>query len=768
MSRRTRHRLQILRNGYEPLPANGKIVSLPKWNSREIDRDEIQSWTGRSEWQNTSIRCHNLVAIDIDVDDQLLVNSIIAQTRIELGNSPFERIGRKPRCMLIYRAKGARIGKRKISFRHRGSSFEIEILGHGQQFVAYGIHPDTKAKYRWVGRYNPANTPVRELPGLSPQDVDDFETAIKRFLIEQGCEVISSKRRHAKERSQGHGRIHLDYLKAAMEYIPAEDYDEWISVGMAIHYETGGSSDGLNLWEKWSQDSGKYNESRSNECHYKWQSFREKPNRITGATVLNIAKTHGFDLSSYIGPRENLTREILQLPADGPYTSPREEQRDTKRLRGRFPSRLLGPPGLVGLAADYCNRSAFRHQPILAICGGLITVAALSRNWFVVGPWRTTLNVYIIGVAETGEGKEATRKSIKEMLTKANALDSLKESVASSPALLRALSSSPRHDISLLLDEFGRLLSVAGNPSNGHLFELISELMRLFGQGDSTHAGKIYANASDNIPKIKRPFVNLYGTTTRRSLTESLSSKDVVDGTLNRFLVVPTENRQPRYTNPNFHLGERLENALKNLSNLDVLEFDNDDHGSITDPMVIEVTDEAEKILLDYRQEADDLRVASEAQGPLYARAFENAVKISGIVALGCAADRGPIHQAPPVVDQGCAEWAIGFVRWSVGNLVSLGKEEIADSYIERITTKIRSYIESMATDWEQTCAPRDAEMQEMNRKGFIAKSQITKRFQKERAQIRDEAIKTLVESGDIAAVSFDEDNTQWFSPRRD
>jgi hypothetical protein len=668
--------------------------------------------------------------------------------------------------MLIYRAHGDNIKKRKIKFRSRGRSFEIEVLGRGQQFVAYGTHPDTKAKYKWIGPHNPVNTSISELPSLTAQDIDNFEVAIRQFLSEGDCELISKKEKSATAQGEGLGRIHLDYLRAAMQHIPPDDYDEWISVGMALHHESDGSENGLVLWDEWSLSSGKYDESRGNECRYKWQSFRGKSNHVTGATVLSLAKKYGFDPSSYSGRRENLASELLDLPLEDQPKSHESPVRIAKRSSDRFPKHLLSPPGLVGLAADYCNRTAFRHQPILAICGGLVTVAALSRNWFVVGPWRTTLNVYLIGVAETGEGKEATRKSIKAMLAKADTFNLVKESVASSPALLRALSSSPRRDITLLLDEFGRLLNVAGNPSNGHLYDLISELMKLFSQADSTHGGKIYANQSDNIPSIRRPFVNLYGTTTMRSLSEALSSKDIVDGKLNRLLVAPTEKRQPSYTDPDDRIGSLLDSALKNLSKVDVFEFDNDKNGQPLDPLIIDVTDGAQKVILAYRQEADDLRVSSGPQGPLYARAFENAVKVAGLLAVGCSAAKGPIHQHPPLVVREHAEWAVDFVRWSIGKLVDLGKDEIADSHIERVTTKIRAYIQSMATDWEQTSAPRDIGMQKMNRKGFIAKSQITKRFQKERAKIRDEAIKTLVESGDIRAVTFKEDSTQWFAPR--
>lgn len=149
--RRTKRRLQLLENGYEPLPAIGKEVHLKDWNKVKIDQTEIQSWAKRNSWANTSLRCHKLAAIDVDVDDQLLANAIVAMTRIEFGNSPFERIGQAPRTMLVYRAGSDNIRKRVVKFRYKNTLHKIEVLGRGQQFVASGIHPGTRKKYKWAG-----------------------------------------------------------------------------------------------------------------------------------------------------------------------------------------------------------------------------------------------------------------------------------------------------------------------------------------------------------------------------------------------------------------------------------------------------------------------------------------------------------------------------------------------------------------------------------------------------------------------------------------
>jgi hypothetical protein len=420
------------------------------------------------------------------------------------------------------------------------------------------------------------------------------------------------------------------------------------------------------------------------------------------------------------------------------------------------------------MIADYSDRASFRKQPLMNICAGLTTVAALTENRFVVDRWQTPLNMYLVAVAETGEGKEAPRNAIKAAINVVRGLSRVKESVSSSTALLRALAFADRHDIILLLDEFGRLLSVAQKPSNGHLYELVSELMRLYGQANTTNCGKIYANREDNISSINRPFVNVFGTTTKRSLTDALSSKDVVNGMLNRLLIVQMETRQPAYNEPNDSIDQGLENALKNLDSLDLFDVANEAGNYEGDPVTIDVTPDAEKLLVEYRDEADRRRIRDGELGSLHARAFENAIKVAGVLAVGCAAEIGPLADNKPIVDSKCARWAIKFVRQCVRKVVELGTDEIADNEIHRTTIKILNYITDMTRNWERTKAPRDDNKRDMNLNGLVARAQICKRFQKIPARLRDEAIQTLIESEDIKPVPRKDDNTVWYTPLED
>jgi putative DNA primase/helicase len=77
-------------------------------------------------------------------------------------------------------------------------------------------------------------------------------------------------------------------------YIPASAYKEhWLTVGMALHYESAGSEDGLELWIDWSKnDPEKFDEDAART---KWKTFGLHGGAtVAGGTIVHLAKTNGW------------------------------------------------------------------------------------------------------------------------------------------------------------------------------------------------------------------------------------------------------------------------------------------------------------------------------------------------------------------------------------------------------------------------------------------------------------------------------------------
>ena len=64
------------------------------------------------------------------------------------------------------------------------------------------------------------------------------------------------------------------WLGHALAYIDPTGYTAWVETGMSIHTASGGSEEGLAIWDQWSQAADSYAEG---ECAKKWATFGGSP-----------------------------------------------------------------------------------------------------------------------------------------------------------------------------------------------------------------------------------------------------------------------------------------------------------------------------------------------------------------------------------------------------------------------------------------------------------------------------------------------------------
>jgi len=74
----------------------------------------------------------------------------------------------------------------------------------------------------------------------------------------------------------------LPYIEPALL-----DYQEWVNVGMALKHEGYTASD----WDSWSKNDSRYH---TGECFRKWGSFNGNGTPVTGGTIVQMAKDHGW------------------------------------------------------------------------------------------------------------------------------------------------------------------------------------------------------------------------------------------------------------------------------------------------------------------------------------------------------------------------------------------------------------------------------------------------------------------------------------------
>jgi hypothetical protein len=180
-------RRALRRNGYSPLPVNGKAPGLKGWQDKfQTNDDEIELWD--KTWPsatNTGILTKFTPAIDIDVtvpDAAEAIEDLARETFGEHGDI-LVRYGKAPKRAVLLRTNEPFKKIVGLFTAPDGSEHKIEILGDGQQIVAHGIHPDIHKPYLWYGG-EPWTTPREQLPYVRESDLRSFLDKSSRTLVE--------------------------------------------------------------------------------------------------------------------------------------------------------------------------------------------------------------------------------------------------------------------------------------------------------------------------------------------------------------------------------------------------------------------------------------------------------------------------------------------------------------------------------------------------------------------------------------------------------
>lgn len=282
-------------NGYHvtPITVNDKRPILDGWQSLEEPPafDEYAAC-------GIGLRCgygdHPVYAVDVDIYDAACAEYM----RGVLGAEPPARIGREPKALYLFRGLESGVPKKSTANYVEG---KVEILGWGQQFVAFGNHPETKRPYRWpVPGRHPAKIKAEELPILTPELITQIFEAFEQYADLRG---FTEKERESVSDLPGREYdpdnplfekepigIPLPKLKEMVECNnPDCSRAVWLNIGMALHHETSADAAGLELWDAWSAKGGKYKEG---ETEYYWGKFGTTSRRepLTAAYILKKYK----------------------------------------------------------------------------------------------------------------------------------------------------------------------------------------------------------------------------------------------------------------------------------------------------------------------------------------------------------------------------------------------------------------------------------------------------------------------------------------------
>lgn len=320
--------LALHANGYTvvPIRPGEKRPGEDGWVHSRPTEKQIKKWAlGAYKNGNVGINTHNCPAVDIDVYDEAFALSF-ADYVIDRFGATCVRVGRAPKRLIMFRTDEP-FRKLQATYTDGKTTHKIEILGAGQQFVAYGVHPETKKDYEWVDLEEPRFVEIDSLPLLT---LEDAESLVEEFCaradkvgwtrVGRSAGGLASETGDGLETFKPILQVTEDTITETLDLIPNnDDYDQWLRVGCALHHQFEGKNTGLRLWHEWGQKSDKYEAGTTN---FKYKSFGHGPGTATFASLIydankikEKAATEAFDKAlnqiNSCNDKKKLTEDIL-------------------------------------------------------------------------------------------------------------------------------------------------------------------------------------------------------------------------------------------------------------------------------------------------------------------------------------------------------------------------------------------------------------------------------------------------------------------------
>lgn len=339
---------------------------------------------------------------------------------------------------------------------------------------------------------------------------------------------------------------------------------------------------------------------------------------------------------------------------------------------GPFPDHLLRVPGFIELVVAHNMATATRPQPVLALAAAICLQAVLAARK-VRDERGNRTNVYCVGVAPSGAGKDNARKVNKNILFAADMVEHEgNEDLASDAGLITAVESEPA--ILFQIDEFGRFLRTIGDPKKApHLFNVLTALMKLYSSADTVFRGKAYADKKRN-KVVDQPCVSVYGTTVPEHFFESLTADSLSDGFIARLLVFESAETPARQRAKATGVPEALKQAAEWWGSFKPGGNLAPEHPQ---PIVVESTPEAGAVFDALATMVDaELGKPDEAGRSLWARAEEKACRLALIYA--CSA-----NALKPVIDEEAARWACELSSYLTRRMLYIAHEWVADGVFD-------------------------------------------------------------------------------------
>lgn len=375
----------------------------------------------------------------------------------------------------------------------------------------------------------------------------------------------------------------------------------------------------------------------------------------------------------------------------------------------------------------------------LAFAAGVSFLGALfGRKWQTETGLQP--NLYTVGVAPSGTGKEAPRKGISTIATAAEIGDILAgDSVTSGAAILAAMQQTGTKLFQF--DEFGRMLkSITGEKASDNKADVMTIFMKLYSAAGGTYRGTEYADQKAR-PRvdIHSPIACIFGTTTPESFYSSITSAETVGGELARMIIIdgdiPRRKQMPS-------LGKPMPELIQKIKKI----YDYTPGGNLTtvrggdimaNPEIVYCSEGVLEAWEALEDEAYEEGRKNPGTSSIMNRIAENTMKLALILAVSR-------DWKTPHIGAEDFLMAKEIITWSASILLSQIGEHMAENKQERYSKKLEAVIKGFG-------------------KAGGTKSDITYKTRFLSARERNEMLEELTHAGIVICEKIDTDGAPKF-----
>lgn len=390
-----------------------------------------------------------------------------------------------------------------------------------------------------------------------------------------------------------------------------------------------------------------------------------------------------------------------------------------------FPTECLDAPGLIGDLVKYNLETALYPLPELALAGALALLSSVTGG--KAKGLRARTNMYIMGLAPSGGGKDYARKLNRKILMHAGGGSICgPERIGSHAGIISALAEN--WNTLFQIDEIGRLLATMQNAGHSpHLYNIASVLMQIYSSADDIWQADAYGDRN-KCKTLEFPHCVVYGTSVPDGFWQSLTKENLSDGLIGRFLVFENAEYVDFQDVDEEELPQSVVDRCKDW-------LDHKTHGGnlagmtnhdAAHPQEVE-TDEQSAARL--KKHAADISMRRKHEDPVEAAIWSRHAEKTNKLALLFACSRWQAESAWPTINLADANRAIKLNNYLTRRMLKQAGVYVSESSFETAQLKVLRVIKRRQ-EWTQNQLTRST------------------RWLKPRERI--EILQTLQESGEI------------------